>query len=175
MKRNFAAMACCIFITAAAMPAHAFLNYLFGGDSSREAVENSALGDLRAWWTGNPVYTFDPFYSGQTPQAPQGRAPSAGYGQQQPAPIMQYIPPQQAPAGQYGQYGQPMQPAPQAMYGPPMQQPMPPQAMQQPMPMQPMQPQAYGAPYQGGPAFQGGALQYGGGEQSGGVRYYQQQ
>lgn len=196
MKRTIAVLACILMI-AAAVPSHAFLNYLFGGDSSREAVENSALGDLRAWWTGNPVYQFNPFYSGPNPQAPQGQARSGGYGQQ-PAPTMQYVPPMQAPAGQYGQpmqqmqpqaygpppqqvqpqaYGPPMQQMQPQTYGPPVQQ-MQPQAygppVQQPMPMQQMQPQAYGAPYQAGPSYQGGPLQYGGGEQpGGGVQYYQ--
>lgn len=165
MKRNVAVMAC-IIVVMATVPAHAFLNYLFGGDSSREAVENSALGDIRAWWTGNPVYQFNPFYSGQMPQAPQGQSPSSGYGQQS-APSMQYVPPQQAPPAQYGQYGQPMQQMQPQAYGPP---------MQQPMPMQQMQPQAYGPPppYQGGPGYQGQGMPYGGGQQyEGGVQYYQ--
>jgi hypothetical protein len=38
----------------------AFLDYLLSGSSSRDAIDNSAVGDLRSWWTGNPAYTFNP-------------------------------------------------------------------------------------------------------------------
>lgn len=68
---------------------HAFIDYLFGGSHSRNAVDNSAVGDLRAWWSGNPVYQFNPYYSGGTnpvqqggPAAPPGQGQSMGMQQQ---------------------------------------------------------------------------------------------
>lgn len=51
-----------LIIIALATPGHSFVNYLFGG-SSDHAVGNSVVGDFRSWWSGNPVYQFDPFYS----------------------------------------------------------------------------------------------------------------
>jgi len=105
-------------VMASAVPGYAFLNYLFSGSSSRDAIDNSALGDLRAWWTGNPAYQFNPWWT-PTPgqgQAPGGQAPgaqgsytvggpqTAGQQYQQPAGYSSFFP-SQAPAPQvYGQY-----------------------------------------------------------------------
>ena len=106
---------------AVAAPGHCFFDWLFSGGASRDAIDNSALGDLRAWWTGNPGYVFNPWWSG--PSNPQAQGSSGAYGPQAPYPQMpqpniSYSPPQGPPAG----YGQPMQqPMPQAMqpgYGP---------------------------------------------------------
>lgn len=76
----------------------AFLDYLFSGSSSRDAIDNSAVGDLRAWWTGNPAYTFNPYYSGAgMPQGQQqpGQAPQAAQPQLQQQPTVNYYPPSQ--------------------------------------------------------------------------------
>jgi hypothetical protein len=102
---------------AVAAPGHCFFDWLFSGGASKDAIDNSALGDLRAWWTGNPGYVFNPWWSG--PSNPQAQGSSgASYGPQAPYPQMpqpniSYSPPQgQPPTG----YGQPMQqPMPQAM------------------------------------------------------------
>jgi len=117
-----------IVLVMAAWPSScpAFLDYLFSGSASRDAIDNSALGDLRAWWTGNPAYQFNPWY---TPSQP-GAAPGA-QGQQQP--------------GQPGSYSiTPSTPMGQAPYG----QPGAPQYSSQPM-------QGYGQPTYGGYAQQG--------------------
>jgi hypothetical protein len=90
-----------------AVPAHAFLDYLFGGSQSRDAIDNSAVGDLRAWWSGNPAYQFNPYYSPQQQNPTQGQAAQGG--QQMGAPQVQpptvnYYPQQ---GGQQPYYGQP--------------------------------------------------------------------
>jgi len=98
------------FLAASVVPCHAFLDYLFGGSQTRNAIDNSALGDLRAWWTGNPAYQFNPFYSGsanpgqaasgmtgarnmQGSFSPMGTQPQGNY-QPQPQPNVTYFPPQ---------------------------------------------------------------------------------
>jgi hypothetical protein len=167
MKRLMTVVALTIMIAALAPPADAFFDYLFSGSASRGAIGNSALGDLRSWWTGNPVYVFNPLYSGPTqPYPPQGPQPAAqpnpyGYGGgARPAP---------APAPTPQQYGQPYvnyvgpqpaapnyraQAAPPPGYGPPQQYAPQPQAPVpgyggQPVPQThyqqaPMQAPAYG-------------------------------
>ncbi len=125
------------------VPGHCFLDYFFGGSATRDSIDNSAAGDLRAWWTGNPAYTFNPYYSGnsQLGQGGQGQPASpdfSGSGLQQSFPQQfqqpqtNYYPPQQQ---QYG-YGQQPSQAPQqyqAPYQPQMsQQPQPPQQYQSP-------------------------------------------
>lgn len=144
--RKLTALVVLLCIVAFTTPSHAFFDYLFGGSSSRDAIDNSALGDLRAWWTGNPAYQFNPYYTpsqAPTDQQSQGGAPDAAYGQQigagqAPPPTTTFYPSQQAPANPYGQpgyggaapagppqYGAPApgyQPAPQqAAYPPPQQ------------------------------------------------------
>ncbi|AFM22830.1 hypothetical protein [Desulfomonile tiedjei] len=123
-------LVCCMM---AVTPAHAFLDYFFSGSASRDAIDNSAVGDLRAWWTGNPAYQFNPYYSGnanpqQQQQQQQQQVP------QYPQPSMQFYPPQQAPqaAGYPQQFQNP--------------QGVPPQYVQQQMPQQQYmpQPQGYG-------------------------------
>ncbi|MGD9818763.1 MAG: hypothetical protein AB7V04_08675 [Desulfomonilaceae bacterium] len=122
-------------------PSHAFLDYLFSGSGSRDAIDNSAVGDLRAWWSGNPVYNFNPYYSGsatmgqqQQVQQQQQAMPQASinyvpggqqgggydsaqqpgsYGYQGYSPGGGY---QQAPQGMYGQAQPSFQPAPQQYY-----------------------------------------------------------
>ncbi len=110
-------------------PSHAFLDYFFSGSDSRDAIDNSTVGDLRAWWTGNPAYQFNPYYSGSNTPAQQ--KPAAPQTQQDP--VVQYVPSQQ----NYGApqaYQQPGQPGvPQQGYVP-----------QQPQPQQ-YAPQQYGA------------------------------
>jgi hypothetical protein len=67
-------------VMASAVPGYAFLDYLFSGSSSRDAIDNSALGDLRAWWTGNPAYQFNPWWTpspGSGQAAPGGQSPGA--------------------------------------------------------------------------------------------------
>ena len=97
---------------AIAAPGYTFFDWLFSGGASRDAIDNSALGDLRAWWTGNPGYQFNPWWSGPSNPGAQGMTPGApSYGPQaaypqMPQPNISYSPPQGAPAG----YGQPMQP-----------------------------------------------------------------
>lgn len=135
-------------LTVTAVPSWAFVDYLFGGSNSG-AVGNSVLGDVRAWWTGNPVYEFNPFYRGQTnPQQMQSQ------GQQQdqqytgqfgadtsaPPPAVNYYGPQQQSPMPYGMPNQAPQAAPQAAYPPqgyapqPQQQYYQPQAQAQPQP-----------------------------------------
>ena len=113
----------------------AFLDYLFSGSSSRDAIDNTAVGDLRAWWSGNPVYTFNPYYSGGQTGMPQGQQSAQPPQTVQPQqPIVSYYPPSQGGAAYpYGQ--QQYAPQPQ-MY---QQQPM--QAA--PAPQYPMGPQTY--------------------------------
>ena len=95
---------------AIAAPGYTFFDWLLSGGASRDAIDNSALGDLRAWWTGNPGYQFNPWWSGPSNPGAQGMTPGAGsYGPQAPYPQMpqpsiSYSPPQGSPAG----YGQPM-------------------------------------------------------------------
>lgn len=118
-------LATLIVLVSVGAPANAFFDYLFGGSSNKGAIDNSAMGDLRAWWSGNPAYQFNPFYSGNSPvpgtQDPQSsgfsptyaQPPNAGMPQQ--APQAQYYP-QPGPQGAYPgqQYSQP-----QASYGAP--------------------------------------------------------
>jgi hypothetical protein len=134
MKRS-AILILAIMLVAFATPGHSFVNYLFGG-SSDNAVGNTVVGDLRAWWTGNPVYQFNPFYS------------SKGVPQQvveQPPPSSLNMNPrggavvQQSPGGYQYQHSAPY---PQANPGPPAPQVYPGQA-----PQRAYQPRAqYGAP-----------------------------
>ena len=160
-----------VLMMASAVPSYAFLDYLFSGSASRDAIDNSALGDIRAWWTGNPAYQFNPYYSGPTPgtgQAGSGGQPAGGQGsytvggpqapaQQFQQPGASYYPPQ-APQG-YGQYPQqPAQPgygsyAPQAgpQYQPTAQQY---QAMPQQYQAAPQQYQAMPQQYQAAPQQQ---------------------
>ena len=155
--RKLTVLIAVLCVVAFAPPSHAFIDYLFGGSSNTDAIDNSALGDLRAWWTGNPAYQFNPYYSGgPLPGQQQGQGGAAAAGQQQ------YMQVPQPPASPYGQpgYGQGVpagaqqygaappgyQPAPQG-YAPP-----PPQAYPQAAPQgyQPA-PQAYQMPPQGYP------------------------
>lgn len=178
MKRYIPIMAI-VLVPMLAVPGHCFLDYFFGGSSTSDAIGNNVVGDLRAWWTGNPVYNFNPYYSGSNPlgqqpnqatqggqtmnpmASPQGGAPQY-YPQQNQQPSVTYYPPQ----GQqqyYGQ-GQPMQQQ-QQQYP----QQMPPQAYQQQAPQQ-----GY---YQQGPqqyppqAYEQQAPQYYQGGQPGGGRF----
>jgi hypothetical protein len=135
-------------------PGYAFFDYLFSGRSSRDAIDNSAIGDIRAWWTGNPMYQFNPWYSPQpnvgNPQGQQqGAFPGGGAPQAQapqyPQPAVNYYPPQQGVPGGYGQIvPQGAQPG----YGAPVaqqyQQMMPQQGAQQYQ----MPPQTYQQPVQ---------------------------
>jgi hypothetical protein len=126
-------------------PGYTFFDWLFSGGASRDAIDNSALGDLRAWWTGNPGYQFNPWWSGPSNPNAQGMTPGAGsYGPQAPypqapQPNISYSPPQGSPAG----YGQPMPQTMQPGYGTGGQQyQMAPQGYQ-PMPQYQTAPQAY--------------------------------
>jgi hypothetical protein len=198
MKKTMLLLTVAALMSVAA-PSYGFLDYLFSGGSSRDAIENSAVGDIRAWWTGNPVYQFNPYYTGAPQQHFSGQqagqatqAPTQGY--YQGAPATQYgqgYPPAnvtysggQAPQGGYPQgYPQPQQQPQAAYYG----QPYP-----QPVQQQPMTgygyPQGYAqpAPPQAGYASQGyaqpGQQAYGGQVQGqfqpmqpgyqGGAQYY---
>ncbi len=113
-----------VFLITSTVPSYGFLDYFFSGSASRDAIDNSAVGDLRAWWTGNPGYQFNPYWSGPQPNqqgqqanpsnpastqgySPMG-APSAGTSQAPPPTVKYY--PQQAPQGAYGPSpGQPAQ------------------------------------------------------------------
>lgn len=181
MKRN---LICVLFflMVFAAVPAHGFLDYLFsGGNEGGETIGNSVVGDIRAWWSGNPAYQFNPYYRG-SPMPQQGNVqtpteqyvpgqPSApgGYGAV-PPPAMTYYPPQAAP-NPYGQGYYPPAPQQQPMAQPMTQQPVM-QPVQQPImqPQQPAQPMYGGVPpgqtYQGAPAGPQGGYQ---------VPYYPQQ
>jgi|UniRef100_A0A7C4AQ10 hypothetical protein len=108
---------------------YCFIDYLFGGSAMSDSIGNNVVGDLRAWWTGNPVYNFNPYYSGanqglpaQNPnQAPNFQAmPQQSYAQPNQQPDVTYYPPQ---AQQ--QYAYPPQQAMQQ------QAPMPQQQVQQ--------------------------------------------
>jgi hypothetical protein len=113
MKKLILPVALLCMLTVAA-PAHAFLDYLFGGSASRDAIDNSAVGDLRAWWTGNPAYQFNPYYSPQQQNPVQNQASQGGQQMGAPqaqAPNVSYYPPQ---GGQQPYYGQP-QADPQGM------------------------------------------------------------
>ncbi|MBM3299592.1 MAG: hypothetical protein FJY85_06540, partial [Deltaproteobacteria bacterium] len=118
MKR-FVLLMVLTFMAATASPCYSFLDYLFGGAHTRDSIDNSAVGDLRAWWSGNPVYQFNPYYSGSPNPAQQGGnmppgqpldqqrySPPFGGGQdyqpQQQANVT-FIPPQQQQYG-YGAY-----------------------------------------------------------------------
>jgi hypothetical protein len=182
MKKNLILVIIAIIVFSS-IPSHGFLNYLFSGGSSQDAVDNSAVGDLRAWWTGNPVYKFNPYHTGPVQPMPgasdqggmQGQPmPSGGMASQYQQPTINFTPPQGA-ANPYGQtYQQPMQQMPYGNgqgYQQPMQQAANPygqQAYQQPMqqsanPYYPQQvyqppvqqaPQGYPAPNQGGYQYQ---------------------
>ena len=119
MKRNLA-LILLLVVVLASVPAHGFVNWLFGGSSNRGAVGNSVMGDLRAWWTGNPVYYFNPFYSGsQRPVQGNQAAPTVQYGAGQGSSTygpqgasMQYQQPGVTyPTPQQGGYYQSQQPA----------------------------------------------------------------
>jgi hypothetical protein len=116
-----------LFLVASTVPSYGFIDYLFSGSASRDAIGNSVLGDFRAWWTGNPGYTFNPFWSGNRTNQQQGRqanptnpastqryspmgAASPGMSPT-PQPTVTYYP-QQVPQGAYGRsVTQPAQPA----------------------------------------------------------------
>jgi hypothetical protein len=187
MKRFVYLSILVLALLASASPGHAFVDYFFGGSSNSGAIDNSALGDMRAWWTGNPAYQFNPFYSGsglpgqQNPQAaaanPMGQySPQAGSPQNR-EPSVSFVPSSGGQPVMQG-YGQPVQiqqaPAmmPQQGYAPQPQgyqyqhpqpqtgYPMPPQGYAPPQGYQP-QPQAYQpdpqTAYQGQNGMWGGA------------------
>jgi hypothetical protein len=86
MKRA-AAVALVLCLVVASAPAYAFVDYLFGGSSNAGAIDNSAVGDFRAWWTGNPGYQFNPWWSGPSKnpasqQPGQAGAPDGSLGGQ---------------------------------------------------------------------------------------------
>lgn len=138
MKSTFMAVLAALLVCTA-VPAHAFIDYLFSGSANRGAIGNSAVGEMRAWWSGNPVYNFNPYYggparppqaggqqqmqsqygAGQASGAPSGftqyGAPTDQYMQQVPSPTSMYVGPQGAAPGAYGppqyqpQYAQPQQ------------------------------------------------------------------
>jgi hypothetical protein len=172
-----------VLVAAAALslvtvPGHCFLDYFFGGSATRDSIDNSAMGDLRSWWTGNPAYTFNPYYSGNSPvgQGGQGQSGSpdfSGAGLQQPfqqqyqQPQTNYYQPQQQ---QYG-YGQQPSQAPQQY-----QAPYQPQMSQQPQPQQyqapQQQPQFYPQQgYQQPPPNQQGYIPPGPQQQQGGRQF----
>ena len=62
-----------VFLITSTVPSYGFLDYFFSGSASRDAIDNSAVGDLRAWWTGNPGYQFNPYWSGPQPNQQQGQ------------------------------------------------------------------------------------------------------
>ncbi len=63
-----------LFLMTSTVPSYGFLDYFFSGSASRDAIDNSAVGDLRAWWTGNPGYQFNPYWSGPQPESAAGSA-----------------------------------------------------------------------------------------------------
>ena len=63
-----------LFLITSTVPSYAFLDYFFSGSASRDAIDNSALGDLRAWWTGNPGYQFNPYWFGKPAYGSAGSA-----------------------------------------------------------------------------------------------------
>jgi hypothetical protein len=183
MKRNLVLVIIAIILFSS-IPSHGFLNYLFSGSSSKDAIDNSAIGDMRAWWTGNPVYKFNPYLTGPAqpmPGAPGGPGqggipsqpmPTGGTAAQYQQPTISFTPPQST-ANPYGQtYQQPVQQMPYG-YGQGYQQPVqqmpygygqgyqqPQQQAYNPYPQQvyqqPVQqmPQGYQAPAQGGYQYQ---------------------
>ena len=185
--KKFALFGMLLFLMTSTVPSYGFLDYFFSGSGSRDAIDNSAVGDLRAWWTGNPGYQFNPYWSGPQPNQQQGQqtnplnpASTQGYspmgspsaGTPQAPPTVNYYP-QQAPGqpaqGMYGGTPQQYQQAPQQYQASPQQYQQvpqqyqaPPQQYQQvPQQYQPA-PQQYPAPsaYQGAPqAYQGVAQQ----------------
>ncbi len=186
------------FIPWLAVPGDCFIDYLFGGSATSDAIGNNVVGDLRSWWSGNPVYNFNPYYSGgnQPGQNNQGTAggqntspmgsyqgaPPQAYNQQNQQPSVTYYPPQ----GQQYNYNQgqqqPMQQqqyqaAPQPYQ---MQQQAPPQAYYQQGPQQQYQgpPQGYEQvpqqQYQGPPqGYEQGPQQYQQAPRGGGYQSYQ--
>ncbi len=159
-------------------PSHAFFDYFFGGSATKDAIDNSAVGDLRAWWTGNPVYQFNPYYSGSADPAAAGPNSQAAGGQQytgvpntgsqygagqagapMPQPSVSYYPPAQQNQQQYGSgqpqqiYGQAGQSLPQPQAQPVMQYQQAPQQYQAP----PQQYQYQQAPQQ---QYQQAPVQY---------------
>ena len=170
-----------LFLMTSTVPSYGFLDYFFSGSGSRDAIDNSAVGDLRAWWTGNPGYQFNPYWSGPQPNQQQGQqtnplnpASTQGYspmgspsaGTPQAPPTVNYYP-QQAPGqpaqGMYGGTPQQYQQAPQQYQASPQQYQQVPQQYQAPPQQYQQVPQQYQpAPsaYQGAPqAYQGVAQQ----------------
>ena len=139
MKKIFVTMV--VFLSRPSVSnSFAFLDYLFSGSASRDAIDNSAVGDLHAWWSGNPVYTFNPYYSGGQAGSPQGQqggqAPQMAQPQPQ-QPIINYYPPGgQGSPSQYGQqqYAPQQAPQQQMQYGYGGGQPPQQQMYQQPAP-----------------------------------------
>jgi hypothetical protein len=178
------------FIPWLAVPGDCFIDYLFGGSATSDAIGNNVVGDLRSWWSGNPVYNFNPYYSGgnQPGQNNQGTAggqnqgaPPQAYNQQNQQPSVTYYPPQ----GQQYNYNQgqqqPMQQQYQAAPQPyQMQQQAPPQAYYQQGSQQQYQgpPQGYEQvpqqQYQGPPqGYEQGPQQYQQAPRGGGYQSYQ--
>jgi hypothetical protein len=170
MKRNLE-LVIIIVILFAAIPSYAFLNYLFSGGASQDAIDNSAVGDLRAWWTGNPVYKFNPYLTGPVqpmpgapgaadqPGMPGQPMPGGGTASQYQQPTINFVPPQGARNPYRQTYQQPVQQMPYGYrqgYQQPMQQmanPYGQQAYQQPMQQtaNPYGQQAYQQPMQQAP------------------------
>ena len=177
MKRNLSLIVLLAMVLIA-VPAHGFLDYLFSGAANKGAIGNSVLGDARSWWTGNPVYVFNPFHSGpsqpnQAFRSPPARQPAPVQGSYSMAPSPQagYPPPQQGyyqqPQYQQPQYQQPQYQQPAGGYYPPpgaQAQAYPQAAMQQPgQPMYAPQQQPAGPQYQGTAPGYPGLQQYPGG------------
>lgn len=168
--KKFSLVVLLFLLVASAVPGYTFFDYLFGGSATRDSIDNSAVGDLRSWWTGNPVYQFNPYYSGQTDpvtgQSTQGAAgqqyntgaPNLGApgGAQSPAPMQQpsvsYSPPAQAQQI-YGGGGQ-GRPQPQAQPVMQYQQPAEQYQQQAPPPQSYQYQQAPVQQYQQAPAQQ---------------------
>lgn len=136
-------------------PSHAFLDYLFSGSASRDAIDNSAVGDIRAWWSGNPVYNFNPYYSGAASMNQQQQQGQQQQPSMQPQASINYVP------GGQGGYDTSQQPGSYGYQG------YAPGAVQQQQPMygaaqppvQP-QPQYYPQQPQGQPMYQPPQQQY---------------
>ncbi|MDQ7781483.1 MAG: hypothetical protein RDU20_01295 [Desulfomonilaceae bacterium] len=150
-------------LVASAAPGHAFLDYFFGGSHTKGAIDNSAIGDLRAWWTGNPAYQFNPYYSGGSNPAQSMSGAQDTQGSFSPMGMQQqgYQPQPQAnvtysqPQGVQQQYG--YDPAQQQQYqgqpiygaaGASLPYQGPPQAYQQPVQQVPQQQYQYQQPVQ---------------------------
>ncbi len=157
------------------LPPHAFcfIDYIFGGSAMNDAIGNNVVGDLRAWWTGNPVYNFNPYYSGGNQGLPaqnlnQGQTfqpmPQQSYIQPNQQPDISYYPPQgqqpyaypqqqvmqqQAPIPQQRMQQMPQQSQRQAVPPPQARYQQPPQQMYQEPPQAYYQPQAQGYQQQG--------------------------